>query len=447
MKMEALRSMYRDQLTETPKKQQQYNKKGHHSHLGWGFVTNQFEHKPKPFRTYATLFEVANEYTYFTPNTFYRNDQRQTDSLRWLNAMVIDVDVKGENSRTTYADLCDRLDCSGLPHPTLIVQTPSGGFHVYWYFQTPKRAFPQVTAHYVRLQTSIAKSIKGDLQATGAERWFRIPTPENVVSYTGNRVSFDEICDWYTIQQESNDGIEYSTGIYIKGSLLQHPAIQSLFKGVPEGQRDNTCYTLALACKADGKPVVETEKILLEWNQRNDPAMSTFQVKQKVRSAFKKGSPNGPAARWIRLLSGMPFTYQKWEEAKPREERTYSHQNEWEKDFLRALKKAGGVLSGSQKQIAAAIYSSANDRKSMPLSTLKKIIKRFTDIGIIYKEVDGTGRGAVTRVILNKENKVQSFYLRCKTVKSKKNRFNSYTFLDLVVGGLSSGLLGVDTAP
>lgn len=434
--MNAYRAIFRDQLTETPKKQSDKQQGGYNSHLGWVFVCNQFHEQPKAVRTYHSLFGATEAYTYYTPNTFYRNDQRHEGALRWLNAMVIDIDVKnGQNKGMIMPDVLDVVTTAGLPAPSLIVSTPSGGFHVYWFFNTAKRAFPKVITHYKRIQTTIAEVLKGDQQAVGAERWFRMPSADNTLYQSDNRVSFDDLCDWLSIYQE--EGAEERKAVCVNATgLLQHPAVRRLLEGVSEGQRDNTCYTLALAFKASGYSEKEAEDRLKEWNQLNDPPMRQLEIKRKVKSAYKHGSPDGPSAYWIRLLSGMAFTYQTWEEAKPREERTYSHSHEWEQDVIRHLKKQGGVVSGAQRKIALAIKSSSDESKSIPYATFKKVIDRLIKIGIITKKVDGKGRAAVTTLTLVQGNKIVPFKPKNKP---KNNGLNSNTFIDQVVGGMFFG--------
>ncbi|MBK5514621.1 hypothetical protein JFT70_05480 [Bacillus sp. TH11] len=153
----------------------------------------------KAVRTYSSLFQAQASTTYFTPNTFYRNDQRHAGTLRWLNALVIDIDVKtAKNAGMIYPDVMEMVATAGLPTPSLIVQTPSGGFHVYWYLAEPRHAFPKVVEHYKRIQQAIAEELSGDLQAVGAERWFRLPTSQNTVHRSAERVSFDALCDWYS---------------------------------------------------------------------------------------------------------------------------------------------------------------------------------------------------------------------------------------------------------
>ena len=427
--MEVLRNLYRDQLTEAPKRASQIERTGYSKDLGWIFVCQEFT-QPRAIRTYRSLFGAKEKYTYFTPNTFYRNDQRHAGSLRWLNAMVIDIDVKTtQNAGMIFPDVMDRVTSAGLPTPSLVVQTPSGGFHVYWYLKEPRRAFPKVVDHYKRVQRMIAEEMNADLQAIGAERWFRLPTEENTIFRSGERVSFDDLCDWLTEQQENKS----KKGNVALGStdLLSHPAILKLLEGVEEGQRDNTCYTLALAYKAAGYEEDLALSLLYQWNEKNSPSLRQIEVKRKVKSAFKSGSPLGPSSYWIETLSGIEFKYQIWETAKSREDRKYSHLNEWTEDILILLRQNKGYISGSQRELAKMVMSSVDPAKQLSYTSFKRVIEELVDQGIVCKEVSGKGRGAITTIRLVINDKLIILDNLCK----EKNGLNSNTFIDMVVGG------------
>ncbi|MFC6604073.1 primase C-terminal domain-containing protein [Ectobacillus funiculus] len=332
--MNAYRRLFQKQLTEMPKTKSQCQSTQYDHEHGWVFVSQDCKNF-KAVRTYKTLFAVSQDYTYFTPNTFYRNDQRKETSLRWLNALVVDIDVKGYPEKTgmTVADVLDQIERAGLPEPSLVVQTPSGGFHVYFYFTCAKRAFPKTIEFYKRVQREAALHIEGDLCSIGAERWFRVPTAENVVYESHNRVQFQELVDWMIIQQEGQRAASRQIAIG-QGGLLSHPAIVKLLEGVEKGKRDNTCYTLALAFKATGYSREAAEMRLREWNERLEQPMTLLEVKRKVCSAFQ-GSKKGPAASYIRMLSGMAFSYRPLEGAKAREDRQRTHYYEWEEDVIR----------------------------------------------------------------------------------------------------------------
>ncbi|MDP1471898.1 primase C-terminal domain-containing protein [Priestia megaterium] len=436
-------NIYRDQLTNKKKKQSEKQQTGYNNRLGWVFVSKDFtKETTKAVRTYGSLFNVSKDYTYFTPNTFYRNDLRRLSTLRWINAMSIDIDAKnGENAGMILPDVQELITEAGLPMPSLIVQTPSKGFHVHWFLEQSKRASDKLNAHYSRIQTCIAEMLKGDVHAIGPERLFRLPTDENTVFHSQERVSFDDLCEWFQLVQEQDqqDVHTYKKG-FCKGyeSLLQHPAVQKILEGVNKGQRDMACYTLALAYKAAGYDEKTAEAYLHNWNQKNTPQMRQIEVKRKVRSAYR-GRFHAPSAKKIRELSGMLFSYVIWEEAKPREERTYSHIQEWEGDVLAFIRAHGGIVSGSQRDLAEQITSSVNADKKIPYATFKKVIARLEEQEILSKKVSGKGRGASTELCIVDEVKAR----RAQSEASKKeqdaapknNGLNSNTIKDTVVGG------------
>ncbi|GAB1774154.1 primase C-terminal domain-containing protein [Priestia megaterium] len=436
-------NIYRDQLTNKKKKQSEKQQNGYNNRLGWVFVSKDFtKETTKAVRTYGSLFKVSKDYKYFTPNTFYRNDLRRLSTLRWINAMSIDIDAKnGENEGMTLPDVQELITEAGLPMPSLIVQTPSKGFHVHWFLDQSKRASDKLNAHYSRIQTCMAEMLKGDVNAIGPERLFRLPTDENTVFHSQERVSFDDLCEWFQLVQEQDqqDVHTYKKG-FCKGyeSLLQHPAVQKILEGVNKGQRDTACYTLALAYKAAGYDEKTAEAYLHNWNQKNTPQMRQIEVKRKVKSAYN-GRFHAPSAKKIRELSGMLFSYVIWEEAKPREERIYSHIQEWEGDVLAFIRAHGGRILGSQRDLAEQITSSVNADKKIPYATLKKVIARLEEQEILSKKVSGKGRGASTELCIIDEIKAH----RAQSEASKKeqdtapknNGLNSNTIKDTVVGG------------
>ncbi|SFH47229.1 Primase C terminal 1 (PriCT-1) [Priestia megaterium] len=435
--------IYRSQLTDKKKKQTEKQQTGYSSRLGWVFVSKDFtKETTKAVRTYGSLFNVSKDYTYFTPNTFYRNDLRRLSTLRWINAMSIDIDAKnGENQGMTLPDVQESITQAGLPMPSLIVQTPSKGFHVHWFLEQPKRASDKLNAHYNRIQACMAEMIHGDVHAVGPERLFRLPTDENTVFHSQARVSFDELCEWFQLVQEHDqqDVHTYKKG-FCKGyeSLLKHPAVQKILEGVNKGQRDTACYTLALAYKATGYDEKTAEAYLHNWNQKNTPQMRQIEVKRKVKSAYN-GRFHAPSAKKIRELSGMLFSYVIWEEAKPREERTYSHIEEWEGDVLAFIRAQGGQVSGSQRDLAEQIASSVDADKKIPYATFKKVLARLEEQEILSKKVSGKGRGASTELTIIDEVKARRTQSEASKQEqdtgSKNNGLNSNTIKDTVVGG------------
>jgi hypothetical protein len=311
--------------------------------------------------------------------------------------MVVDVDVKnGENDGLTLPDLLDRVKNAGLPLPSLVVQTPSGGFHVYWHYKKPIYATDKAIEVYHDIQRAVADEIGADHLAIGAERWFRLPRASNTVWTKGEPIQATELLDWMLINREE-ESLE-PVGTTYQGDLLKHPAFQLLLRGVSEGKRDHACYTLALALKKKEHTQDQALKFLLEWNQKNEPPMSEKRVYKKVYSAYR-GKYHAPSQAWVSQLTGIPFAYI-INKAKRREDRQRSHYDELEQDFLEALKKAKGELLGSQRKIAEEL--------GMAYSSFKIVKTRLEEAGDIQVHVKRRGRGAKTIISLADQDSLRN---------------------------------------
>ncbi|AWP25339.1 hypothetical protein [Paenibacillus sp. Cedars] len=166
---EAFRLLFGNQLTETPKRFPT-EATGRAKTLGWVFVSSDCRNM-KACRTYQTLLAMSGQHTYYTRRILFTGmiDARKA-TLRYLNALVIDVDVKGAdnpNAGLCLSDLLERISSAGLPCPTMIVRTPSGGYHVYFLLNAPRKAYTNVIQTYRRIQTAIAAAIGGDRRRLG----------------------------------------------------------------------------------------------------------------------------------------------------------------------------------------------------------------------------------------------------------------------------------------
>lgn len=436
VEMEIMRKLFGSQLTEVAKMREEGLPRAAEidNKLGWVRFSNDYIKGPA-VRTYQTLETVAKDYIFFTPNTFYKHNSRRKTALRWLNALSIDIDVKsGENKGLKLDVLFDKIKELGLPMPTIVVETPSGGFHLHWFFSSPRRHTGRLRNHFERVQKEVCEALNGDRLAVGAERFFRTPTKDNVLFTSDSQVNFDFFCDWYAIRREEQvaENKKTSTGTYIlQGKdLLNHPAIKKILEGYNGiGKRDNACFTLALVYKKAGYTREETEQKLHKWNQKNKPSLNWTEVRQKVRSAFN-GRYFAPSTAHIKYLSGMDFKYVKWVGKKARNKRTYSHLNEWERDVLRYIKRENGSLQGSQRKLAEKITYRG---KSISFTTLKRVLKSLEEKGLIVKVVEGQGRKQVTTIKLAEVAKKE----KVEETKEDKNIvvFNGPNPKNMLVGG------------
>lgn len=374
----------------------------HNTNRQWVFVGDK--DGMKSVATQSSLFGMVSDprvlTPYYTPNGYYRRDQRLTESLRWLNGFVLDVDSRGES----VLDILERVRQAGLPQPTALVKTPSGGFHLTYIFDSPVRATPKTIRLYTAIMSHMAQDVGSDPAAVGANRIFRTPTEDTLVYFKPAHVfSFDVFKNW----REINHPFEKSEGSedfrMVGGNIMLTPALQSILHSpCTEGSRDRTCFTLALAMKASNWPIAQALDAMSEWFNSccskmtytpGKRSMTEREAQYKVKYVYAKERLKGPTAEIIRELSGLPFYYavfKPYAGPEKRENRTRSHYDEWKSDLMTLLDNKK-ELSGSQKDLAAKI--------SCPLSSFKVVLEMLVAEGKLTVE---TIRGRWGKTIIRK---------------------------------------------
>lgn len=354
----------------------------------WIFVGTK--ERMKSVATKSTLFAVLAdpgvETPFYTPNGYYRRDQRLTETLRWLNAYIFDFDQYGESIQ----DVLDRIEGAGLPLPTAIVRTPSGGHHVAFVFGKPVRATEKAERLYTAIMWHIADDLDADLYAVGANRIFRTPTEQNLVYFEpANRYDFDLFKSWREINHPFDPA---SAGFFNLNTddLMSNPALQRLLTTPCDyGSRDVVAFNLALAMKASGWTKEQAETALKDWficccAKGAGPGKKPFTQRDATYKAgyvFRSDKLHAPKAEIIRELTGLPFYYQTrrgWESAKPRSERERIHLHEWEADLF-ALLQDEKELSGTQQELAT--------RLGCPLTSFKTVLAKLRIAGKVTVEV------------------------------------------------------------
>lgn len=381
----------------------------------WVFVAQDHEKTPvmdKSCRTWQTLNKyLENEnYIYWAPNTFYRRDYRRKADLRWLNAIFLDID----DPALIIDDVIERCQLAGLPQPTLINKTPRG-FHVYWAI-TPVRATLKAIKLYEIITGLIARTVDSDTNAVGAERYVRLP--RNIQYFTGQEYDLDVFKEWREINCMDELAATGATVTVLPKGILSHPAFKRLLAGVEEGIRDNTCFTIALALRAEGYTNEQAFVILTEWNKKNAPPLALNLIRTKIRSAYS-GRYHGPSAKWVTELSGIPFAYYSFTPAKPREERKYLHLNEIEEMILNYLCGQKEQVAMSQAALAQTIVA--------PLRSVKKALYALQKSGKLLTHVEGKGRAARTSfTLLNAPVELKTYREKSKTREQQPNQQVSF---------------------
>jgi hypothetical protein len=379
----------------------------------------------------ALAKEIAAGGDWISLNSFFSPSYGRTASnVRWYNGLAIEFEgpdkylniSKSQKQRLGPDEVLEYVHAAGLPEPTYLAYSPSGGIHCFWLFNKPIRYTAKVAKIIQQLQTGMAAETGADKQATGRERVWRPPTVQTLVDFQpANVYSLDDFITWAIINEipVSNSEIVTSTqkqghnspqdklkknseGVrtYLpKTGMLGQEAIQKLMRGVPENQRNEACFCISVAMFLSSYQTEQViEYILHEWNPRNMPPAHPEKdgLIRTVLSASRVLTDRpwyafamaGKVKKLTGISLGIYIT-----KAKPREERKRSHSSEWESDILIYLKKNGGQWEGSQRQLAQEL--------NVPWQSFLTAISNLIAAGEISKNVVGRGRGAITEITMS----------------------------------------------
>ena len=378
------------------------------------------------FTSVEGLAEKAPRLTHWTPNVFnyltYVEPQKKhlkghcENNLSQLNTFVVDLDFKdAETARKMQQKVFQVLTIADIFLPTLVLKTDKG-YHVYYVLDEPvylkRHADQQMPA--LTAAKKIAANIKHYLQKklpavdVGCNDFgiFRIPRQDNVIFYepwfTAN---FAEIMAWSKeiAQQEqqkqslvlrskqATDYVKQTAQPWFK-ALLQ---VTDIRPGEGLG-RHNTIFTLALACYSSAMTEADCFDLLDEFNSRLAQPINNHDVVRSVRDAYS-GRYAGASRVYIRELTSQWLSedlkykvnsHNWYKHKKKRQDRVYSHQQEWEQDLLTWLNEqatSDGFVCCSMREIKT--------RLGISLASLDRVLKSLkVNRKIFYRP--GQGRRA-----------------------------------------------------
>lgn len=338
------------------------------------------------------LEKQVHQNVYWTPNSFYRKNRCKAD-LRYLNTICIDIDEVGY----ILDDVLGLINDAGLPVPTLVLKSPSGGWHIFWAIE-PGAATPKAIILYEAVTKAVATVMKSDPLAVGAERYFRLPTRDNIAFFQPFRYTLNEFREWrdseFTPYYPEVKKITNNTGKvgFIKKGILSTPAFLYFLGGVPKGKRDHVAFTLALAFMVEGYTREQTLDYLLnEWNPKNEVPLSYNELAPRVKSAYS-GKWRGPRKDYIEDLSGIKFSWRPITPRVPDEERKYKRNTDIQLKLIDYLTNQGGRVKVSLRSLASSL--------DVSLTSLKRAIETLIKDLKIVTGVTGIGRKAITTIAL-----------------------------------------------
>lgn len=351
-------------------------------------------------RTYKSLFYHAQEdkAVFWGPNGFCSRKVYKKDNnhVRWINAIVVDIDEV-----ISLEELLMRIAKAKLPAPTVVNQTPRGGWHVYWILKKRIKGWYKSNRDlYDKIAKAIQVSIGADSFAKSVSNYFRIPKDIQYLQ-PDNRFTMLKFKNWYKKAIETNYLVKNAS----KESIMNHAAIQELKKGVVDGGRNNAAYALAKVYQYEGWSLEATVLELKAWNQLNTPELTEKELLKRVKSAFN-GDGRIPL-NMIRDLSGIKVNIGRVvafrNHAKERSERINSHFEEIVDDLFFYLKEKGSYY-GSQSDLCEELKDATGfEVKARSLKEVLKQLRTEAYQDKIRIEVMGKGRSSKTKISLVNE--------------------------------------------
>lgn len=308
------------------------------------------------FNDYKALEEAleAKKITHFTPNSFkFKAIKRLSDNtlvgfseenLFSINCFFVDID---ESIDQTTFEL--KLIDSGI-YPSLILKT-SRGYQCFWLLEKPM--YVGQNKQTLKVAKRISQNIRAQLKSVGLPvdeycndlLLSRAPRLDNIIQVVGP-YTHKEL---FKFSKRFEKSLSVQTGApTIRNTSNQvdqtwYKALISTFD-VPLGVRNTAAFTLALANKQSKRPLNVALTEILTWNDRLTKPLKSSEIKRSVKSAFSKDYKAARSIYINQLIEdcNLKVSYTSsfttyWEQAKPREERKYSHMLEWQADLMRYL--------------------------------------------------------------------------------------------------------------
>lgn len=367
-------------------------------------------------RSYATLDHYFQKVTYIhrdpldapfiTFNGFAFFGKRTADTLRFLNAVSIEVD----DPDATLADVGHLCEMHDLPHPNLVIKSPNG-IQIHWVIKRV-RAFRPAMDTFALICEALKKTFKWiKADAAGPARFWRMPTNENTLYFVDEKYTLEELKQWALDCLNVTGMASFNVSPKVEGKpivkgIMEDAAIKEILNGVPYDHdiRNYACYTLALIMATSTS--MSDEEILSylkeTWNPKNEVPIAYPELKRTVRSAIRgvrSGRIKGAKEKWINHIlktmgSNKRFRYVK--RSKYSGETTYTKRSELMQQIIRHIESKGGFIFTSQRRLAKELGACF---KSVQLTIQQMEEEGIADI----TTVKGRNGGTEIRLIESRE--------------------------------------------
>lgn len=398
-----------------------------------------------------TLFDDANGLTHWTPNVYrygsYANYDRthikghSEDNLQQVNCFVVDIDSQVGISPALIVETAKKI---GLNEPTTILKTTKG-FQAYFVLSVPCFISNANNFKSLKVAKKVSHTIKCQfnmhIPATDLGcndfGFFRIPKSNNIV-YTNLESTFDfsSLIGWSiekTLKKAKTNlkSVENITDLTSQTWFTELLNMTNIEGGKGKLGRNNTLFTLALACYQSNKSEQYATDLLDQFNSNLDSPVSFKEVEKTIASAFS-GRYKGANLEYIKTLMTQYgkehhivryFEGEKgrwYKHKKQRSERTNSHYVEWEKDLSDFLE------ANHWDYYVSMSIRGLSEASGIPLTSLKHLLKTSKHF---IKIVEGKGRAAVSYF-----STVKLMVEKCKQSVLERKKTPTNTLFSAFVG-------------
>jgi len=365
-----------------------------------------------------SLLEDVNTLTHFTPNVYrygtYTDESRTfikgftEENLQQINTFVVDIDTKKYSVNELLLTCMD--ESIGLP--TFIVESERG-YQLYFVLESPLFISNKENFRGLKVAKRISDNLKRSLKSVEADPYcndfgfFRMPKENNIVYKDfSNIYTMSTLICWSMRQDDDIQRPLFVVPTNKKNESVMHTEwfdalVHTVNINGEKGKlgRNNTLFTLALICYAEGWEMERAENFLDEFNIRLRTPLNGQDLRAILNSAYS-GKYSGPSKEYVEELlvlhvkNGHQFKVSFGSNAwykfkKNREDRVRSHYEEWEQDIIDYITAEKSIsepfIWRTQKELCEAI--------GIAQSSLNALLKRSTKL---VKTITGKGRSAKT---------------------------------------------------
>lgn len=383
------------------------------------------------------IFENEQKLTHWTPNVYrygtYADEHRTVvkghseKNLSQINTFVVDIDTKVNHEGEIVLACLDQIGYM----PTMILESDHG-YQVYFVLNAPayvtkKRNF-KVIEVAKRISTTIRTRLANQLPGVdvGCNHFgiARFPNQKNMVfCELDNRYSFSDWINWSMKQaSDQKNEAERKAKLVVFPEKKEYRQVDepwfdlllrkaNIIGGEGRLGRNNVIFTLSLAYFSSGYSQETCAYNMFEFNERLHDPLSEGELKKIMKSAYS-GTYQAASRDFILELCQewvSPGIQAKdlfisrrgwWKFKKPREQRKYSHKQEWKEDLK-------GYLSEKCSQDAPYFVIQKQElvtATGIPLRSLNRVLQELKQENIIFCQVKRGRKGglkiASVRVLL-----------------------------------------------